>query len=347
MPKRYFAYKKRFIIPAIIVVLAIVARMILPEYLLRKTNTFLAEFSPVYSLHLEDFDLDLWRGAYRFEGITGKLKENNDQFVRIKYVDVSIAWRELLNRRILTDIKISELDFHIIKDMSRLSPPKKEGKDIKETLFPVQVDRVQIVNSNLTFDEIPSLTENKRFELKKVNGTITNLTPTKHFTNSNFSLKANVLESSDLVVDGAVNLLKEPLAWDVDFEIKNFDLTKMNPYLKKSIPLTFTKGEMDLYAEAMSKDGITRGYIKPFLKKLEVIGKEESFSGIKHFGAEVLAALSSSILKDAKTKTVATILGFDYDGELHLKTGQSLSKALEHGFSQRIKPGIDRKYQLD
>jgi hypothetical protein len=347
MLKRYFSYKKRFIIPAIILVLAIIARMILPEYLLRKTNTFLAEFSPTYSLHIEDFDLDLWRGAYRFEGITGKLKENNSQFIKVKSVDVSIAWRELLNRRILTDITIDKLDLLVIKDMGKLSPPKKEGKDIKETLFPVQVERVSVLNSNLTFMEIPSLDESKRLRLTNLEGAIHNLTPTKHFSNSDFNLKANILNSANLFVEGAISLLRQPLAWDADFEIKNFDLTKLNPYLKKNVPLTFNNGELDLYAEAMSKDGKTQGYIKPFFKKLEVIGKQEEFSGLKHFGAEVLTSLSNAILRDPKTKTVATIVAFNYDGELHLQKGQTLSKALEHGFSRRINPGIDQKYRLD
>ncbi len=347
MLKRYFNYKTRIIIPAVIVVIALIVRMLLPDYLLRKTNIFLADFSPNYSLHLEDFDLNLWRGAYRFEGVTGKLKANQNQFLKIQSVEVSIAWRELLNGRILTDINIDNLDFLIIKDIEKMNATKDEGKEVKKTLFPVEVASVQVLNSNLTFEEIPSLNNEKRLRLSELNGTITNLTPTDQHSKSHFTLAANLLGSSNFYAEGAMNLLKNPVTWDIDFKMEKFDLTKLNPFLKRNIPLTFTTGELDLYAEAMSNGGVTRGYVKPFFKKLQVIGKQEEFIGVKHFGAEVITALSNTILRDSKTRTVATVLSFDYDGELHLNKGQSLSRALEHGFTRRLNPGIDQKYHLD
>ena len=339
--------KKKFYIPAIIIAVLIVFRILLPQILLYQTNKYLAEFSPTYYLHMEDLDISILRGAYQFEEIKGALKGDEKTFLTITKVDVSMAWRHIFKGKIVTDIVTENVDFLFLKDMSKLSPPKKEAVDVKETLFPVKVESVDLQNARVVFEEYPSLDESSRFKIEKINGRITNLTPTPSDPLSSFNLSAAVQGSSDTVFIGQLNLLKKPMLWDVDVELKNFDMATLNPVLKRKLPLTFTKGKLDLYAEVKNKDKNIQGYIKPFLKDVDVVANKEHFDGIKHFGIEILTAIGNLFLRDSDSKSVATYLDFNYDGNFNVNTSKGISKAIEHGFTQKLNPGIEDKYHIE
>lgn len=339
--------KKKFYIPTIIIAALIIFRILLPQILLHQANKYLGTFSPVYALHMEDLDISILRGAYQFEGISGKLKKDDKTFLSIASVDVSIAWREIFKGRIVTDIVTDRVDFLFLKDMSQLNSPKKEAKDVKATLFPVKVESVELRHARVVFEEYPSLSESSRLKIENINGVITNLTPTQNAPFSDFNLTASLQGSSEFVFIGGLNLTKQPMLWDVDVELKDFDISTLNKVLKRKLPLTFTKGRLDLYAEAKNDKGVTKGYIKPFIKDVDVVANKEHFIGIKHFGIEVLTAIGNLFLRESDTKSVATYLDFQYDGSFHASTKQGILNAIEHGFKEKIIPGIEDKYHLD
>ena len=342
-----FYKKKKFYIPTIIIAVLIIFRMVLPQILLHQANKYLSEFSPTYYLHMDDLDLSILRGAYSFQGVTGNLKGDEKQFLKITEVDVSIAWRHLLKGKVVTDIVTQDLDFLFLSDMTKLNPPKKEAEDVKETLFPVKVESVDLKNARVVFEEYPALADNSRLKIENINGRITNLTPSEADPLSDFNLGASIQGSSELVFIGSLNLIKKPMLWDVDVEMKNFNLASLNAVLKRNLPLTFTKGNLDLYAEAKNEKGVIKGYIKPFITNIDVVANKEKFVGIKHFGIEVLTALANLILRDSETKTVATYVDFNYDGKFNINTSQGIEKAIENGFNQKLTPGIENKYHMD
>lgn len=339
--------KKKFYIPALIIAVLIVFRIILPSILLHQANKYLSEFSPTYYLHMKDMDISIIRGAYRFEEMTGKLKGDDKTFLSIASVDVSIAWREIFRGRIVTDIVTDNLDFLFLKDMSKLSNPKEEAKDVKDTLFPVSVESVDLRRAQIVFEEYPSLDETSRLKIENINGQITNVTPTEKQQISAFNLSGSLQGGAQTVFIGELNMFKKPLKWDVDVEMKNFNLSKLNPVLIRKLPLSFTKGKLDLYAEAKNDNKSIKGYIKPFITDIDVIANKEHFKGIKHFGLEILTALGNLILRDSKNKTVATYVDFTYNGTFNVDTAQGISKAIENGFSKTLPPGLENKYHLD
>lgn len=340
-------YKKnKFIIPVTIIAALIAFRMLLPSILLYQANKYLSEFSSTYYLHMEDLDISIIRGAYRFEKVIGKLKGNEKTFLSIKSVNVSIAWREVFKGRIVTDIVTDKLDFLFLKDMSKLSNPKNEAKDVKDTLFPVSVESVDLHHAQIVFEEYPSLDETSRLKVENIYGQITNVTPTKKRQISAFNLSGSLQGSAPAHFIGELNMFQNPLLWDVDVEIKNFDLAKLNPVLIRKLPLTFTKGKLDLYAEAKNDDKMIKGYVKPFITDIDVIANKENFQGIKHFGIEILTALGNLILRDSNNKTVATYVDFTYNGTFNINTSQGILKAIENGLSQKLPPGLENKYHL-
>lgn len=225
--------------------------------------------------------------------------------------------------------------------------PKKEVKDVKDTLFPVKVETVDLRHARVVFEEIPSLDDESRLRIENINGRITNITSSKEDPYSNFNLTASLQGSSEFIFIGSLNLTQKPMLWDVDVELKDFDLTALNKVLKRNLPLTFTKGKVDLYAEAKNDEKMIKGYIKPFIRDVDVVKNEEKFVSLKHFGIEILTAIGNLILRDSDTKTVATYLDFNYNGKFNVDTGQGISKAIENGFKQKLKPGIENKYHIE
>ncbi len=353
--KKVLNIKNKYFFLIAIVAMIFIGRAILPEYLLKKTNQYLSEFSPTYKLHLQDFDVSFIRGAYRFEGITGELKDKSKkQFLHVNEVDVSIAWREIFRGKIVTDVVVDTLDFVVIKDIKKLVTKKENAKDAKETLFPVNIEKVVVKNTDITFDEYKSIDGKGKMKINDINGELKNLSPTDKMPLSRFDLTAKVLGTSSLKLDGNLRTLDKPLGWNVDAVAKGLDLPKFNPILKDKLPLTFTKGTLDLYAEAKSRKGKVKGYVKPFLNNLDIVKNEgEDFKGVKHFGIEMLTAIGNLILRDdSKGRSVASSVDFTYDGKLNVAVAEGVKKAIKHGMADdddpeeqkdKVKRGVENR----
>jgi hypothetical protein len=344
--------KKKITIPLGIFVLLLAVRMVMVPVAQKELNKFLATFSPTLYFHMDDLNIHIIRGAYSFNGIVGKVKGQQQEFLKIKKVDVSIAWREIFKGKIVTDIAVSGIDFSYTGELKNAiaKMPKKESQadTAKEKLFPVKIERLDIKDSVVTLDDYPSLEEHKKLQISKIEGRLTNLTPEKKFPLSFFNLRASVLGNSVVKTTGHLNTLAKPMQWDVDGEMQGFELTTANAFLKRKLPLTFTQGKLDLYAEAESKNGNIQGYVKPFMKNIDVIKTKENFKGPKHWFIEILTALGNLVLRASDTKSVATRIPFSMDkAGMHVDSGEALTKALQHGFEEKLKPGIEDKYELE
>lgn len=339
--------KQKIIIPVVFLLILIIGRMTLPKILLKKTNKYLSEFSPNYYLHMNDIDLNILLMSYRFKEVIGKLKGSDQQFLKIESVDVSIAWREIFRGRILTDITTEKLDFLIMKDMKKISPKKEEAYGIKNKLFPVRVERLDLLNASITFEDYKSLNDESRLKISNISGRITNINPTEKSPLTFFSLKSNLLDRTSIFTCvGELNELKNPSDWNLDAETKDLQLSALNPYLIKHLPITFTKGTLDVYSEVKSENGKIVGYVKPFFKDIKVKMNKGKLIRIKHFGIEIVKDLANLVLR-SKTRTLATILEFEYDKKFKIKETKKISKDSKNSIKLQIRPGIEDRYNIN
>lgn len=331
----------------------VIARALTPEFFLRQTNRFLATFSETYSGHIEDFDISFLRGAYQMEGFSLRLKQSPDEeFVFIRVVDVSIAWRELFRGRVNTDIDIDKAKLVITRKImnafaKKPNESKEDSKKAANKLFPVRVGRIDVKNSSFEFADLLSLPEAERWRITNMEARLSNVTATQNAPLSLLSARGDLFNSSTVKVVSQMNLLKQPMAWDVDLELRDFNLPNANGFLKNKVPMTFTSGKLDAYSEIRSEKGLIQGYVKPFLHKVDVVANDEVFKGFKQFAIEVSAATANLILRTAKDKTLATKILFSYNkGEFNLNSAKAISEAFKNGFSEKIPEGIDDEISL-
>lgn len=342
--------KKKVLIGVLIALVAL--RVALPHIILTNLNEFLSQFSNVYEAHLDDFDLSIIRGAYRLEGVTMKLKKNGQQFAAADAVDISLSWRELLRARILTDIVIEQADVILVPEIMEITKEnskeaKADAEEAGRKLFPFRISRLDLRQSTLQLSGAFSVPEELRFRITEIGGRLSNITATEQDPIAFATLTGQLLEQGTLKAVAQFDTKAEPMRWNISIELKNFDLTKANPWLKKIGPITFGSGVLDLYSEMDSEKNRLQGYVKPFIKKPDVIGDEGDFKGLKHFGIEIGAAFAGWLFKKSETQTIATKVLFTYEaGKFQWNQSEAITSAISHGFFDKIEPGLENLYNL-
>ncbi len=135
--------------------------------------------------------------------------------------------------------------------------------------------------------------------------------------------------------------------WDLDFEVRDFRLTRTNPLLMQLFPLSFNAGTMSLFLELQNVNGVMRGYVKPFFDDIDVVGNRSDFQGAKHLVFDVAAGLAHLILENPTTKTLSTKVDFkEVDGKLQVDTGKALKLVLASDDQDALKPVVDEGLSL-
>lgn len=336
-------------------VLAIVfaAHLLAPVFILRKLNAHLEEFSPVYSAHIQSLHLNFFRMAYKFKGLEATLKADHRRFLKIDEVDVSIAWRELLHGRILTDVVTNGADAILSHKLFADSKapeatPKEDAGHLADKLFPLRISRVELHHSAFEFADLINQPESERWKVSAIEGRVINLNPSPEVPLTFFTLQGSMLNSPLFKLAGKAKRQAKPVQWKADLEMRGFDLKAANPIFLKVLPVSFTAGKMDLFAEALSKGGEIDGYAKPFFKNLHMVGNKSDFKGIKHFGVEILISIADFILRNPDDKTLAMRVPFKMaGGKLKVDQAEALSTAVEHGFGDPLKKSIEDRYDLN
>lgn len=336
----------------IVLVVLVGIRILLPEIIKKQLNDFLADFSEVYVFHVADVDLSILRGAYRFEGVDGRLKKLDREFFKAEHIDVSVSWRDIFSGHLRTDILGQGVEFkgtpeflQALKEQTEAS--KKDAQKLGDKVFPLHISRIDLRNSKATFADIGGIPEELQLRLTNVDGRVSNVTATEKEPNSLINLRAVIQDSATGIIVGEVDQKQVPAEYLFSFELKQFDLTSLNPFLKRRVPLSFEKGKADIYAEVKGENNNVYGYVKPFVKDAEVMGDKGDFKGVKHWSIEVATAFSNVLLKSSREKTVATKFNFAYEaGKFQWNLGDVLGRAFEHGFGNELSPGLENKFSM-
>lgn len=342
--------KKLIVIPLVIVLALVVLRLALQPVLLGYINEKLGTLSPEITGHVGGLDLALIRGAAGLDDVTMKLKKTGTEFLNVKKVDVSLAWRELVKGNLMADAEIDGVNFtldeRLPKALKTLVPDKKD-KNAPKTQPPIRISRVDWKDVNIILPTDKAYTNQGPFRLSHIRGRITNLFGSSETPRSFFYTLGQGSGTSTFKAIGSANLKADPVEWDVDAQMQGFDLTAMNRFLLKKVPLTFTHGTFDLYSEVKSEEGKIRGYVKPFVTDLDFIRTNENFKGAKHWLIEVAGAVGNWVLEANRDKTMATKVPFTYDGKhFAVDTRKAVGNVIKHGFDQELSPGVDANLHM-
>ena len=347
--------RKRIFIPLLVIALVIGIRLVLEPVMLKVVNKEAKSLNPVFEGHVGDLDLAILRGGILLEDVTAKIKKNDREFLEVKDILVDVAWREIFKGNLSFDVLINQFNFKMKKDLLTAlkelpKRPEAEAPAEKKKELPFSIGKVIVQNSKATFLDYPGLNTQDHLTVNDIKGTISNISGREGTQLAKYDISATFLGKSTMNGTGNFDMSAEPIRWDLNGKLIGFQLPVLNKLLAAYLPANYKKGTLDVYSEVKSEGGKIYGYVKPFMKDVEMMGNKQEWKSGSHFFIELLGSVSNFVLENSDRGTVATHVPFIYeDGAFSVETGGAIVDAVKHGLleSDTVSRGVENKYRLN
>ncbi|RAW00952.1 DUF748 domain-containing protein [Pseudochryseolinea flava] len=342
-------------ITIVAVLAAIVAiRLALPYVILHYANKSLATMDGYYG-HIRDIDLAIIRGAYKIDSVylnkvdsvTGK----QTPFFAASLVDLSVEWNALFHGSIVGEVVFQDPLIRFTKDKVEPKDVRKDSAQfdkIADDFMPLSINRMEIRNGNIQY--LDQHTKPKvDIQMTDVYFTATNL----RNSYDSSALLPSTVKGRGSIYDGTFNLnmklnpLAEKPTFDLNAEIKNTNLVKLNDFFQAYAKVDVNKGTFGLYTEIASKQGRFEGYVKPLLKDVDILGKEDRDDNAFRKLWEAIAGGVSEIFENQPKDQVATKIPFRGNVENpKANIWYAISEVLQNAFIRAIQPSLDNEINI-
>ncbi|UFH57426.1 DUF748 domain-containing protein [Spirosoma sp. KNUC1025] len=297
-----------------LLVLLIIARLLLPYFVLRYVNKTLADMGD-YTGHVEDIDIHLIRGAYQLDNlrirkVVSKLKK---PFLYIPKTDLSVEWKSLIKGELVSEVECYEPQLSFAFSENEAS--SQTGTEVDWTAFlkkllPISINRFAVIDGTIN---LTSLITQPRADLSlhTFRGEIRNIRNVEDKQNklpSPVTATGNVPGyGGTMVFKANMNLLKPVPDFDYNLMFTEIQLVKLNALARSYANLDFEQGTVSVYSEMAMLDKKLTGYLKPLTKGMKIfkINEHENRSVGKFF-TELVAQAGIAVLKNQKHDQVAT-----------------------------------------
>jgi hypothetical protein len=277
-------------------------RVALPDLLLDYVNDQLNELE-AYEGSVQDIDLALWRGAYGIDGIRIVKRGKRDPvpFFSSDRLDLSVQWRSLFHGALVSEATFTGPNLNLIQETTERESQLGTEEDWRariEGLFPFRFNTIEIRYGTATF-RAPGIRTEEALNVERINGTFANLTNVADADKeayADFSLTGAALGDAPVTVSGSLDPWSREPTFDVNLELTDVALPKVNPWLREYIKADAERGEFELYLEVAAADRRFTGYAKPIMRDVDMTSAKENegnplrklWEGIVDFAADVL-----------------------------------------------------------
>ncbi|WP_247237194.1 DUF748 domain-containing protein [Telluribacter sp. SYSU D00476] len=342
-----------------LVVLLIIARLLLPYFVVRYVNKVLSEMDG-YTGRIEDVNISLLRGAYQIEGmniqkVNGQVKE---PFIKIPLTDLSVEWESLWKGKLVGEVITynGEINFAFSEDEgSSQTGVENDWTQVVKDLMPIEINRFAIVDGQIDLTNVISQPGTdlsmKNFQLQ-----IENI---RNVEEKGARLPSPVRASGDLQGYGGklnfkadMNLLKKMPDLDYQLNFDNVQLVELNKLAREYADIDFEKGTISIYSELAMYDGKLEGYVKPLTKDMQIFklkeeNNKEEKRGVGGFIKELLAEGGKEILENQKKEQVATNIPLQGDvSNVNTSIWPILGGMVRNAYIEAFKAEFDNSVQF-
>ncbi|HYC86500.1 MAG TPA: DUF748 domain-containing protein [Chryseosolibacter sp.] len=348
--------KYRLIRLALIVIVLLVAiRLALPYVILKYANKSLNEMDG-YRGHVEDIDLAIIRGAYRLDSIyLNKLDSASGKetpFFAASIVDLSIEWKALLKGEIVGELIFTEPMLRFTKDKVEPDEVRKDSTGFKEMLdafMPLRVNRFEANNARLQYIDEGS---KPPVNIQLTNAYIIARNLRNSYDSAGEILPASLQARADvyegtLNVDVRLNPLAEDPTFDLNAQLQNTNLVKMNDFFKAYAKADVSRGTFGLYTELAAKDGKFTGYVKPMIKDLDVLGHEDRKDNLLKKLWEGIVGGVGEVFENQPKERIATKVPLEGSTrDLDTNVWYAIGEIVQNAFIRALQPSIDQEINI-
>ncbi len=346
--------KRRWRIVLWCVGVLLLIRLALPYVLLHLVNERLANM-PGYTGHVEDINLALLRGAYQIEmfnldrvdSVTTKVSP----FLAAQLIDLSVEWKALLKGSVVGELVIEKPLVLFTKDAVEPAEVQADTTDLRallNDLMPLKINRLELHDGTLGYRDLGS-TPKVDVNMKYLEVLALNL---RNSYDSTDVLPASV-EAHAMLYGGhfGLNMKLNPLAdeplFDMNASLQGTDLTQLNDFMQAYAKVDVNKGTFGLYTEIATKDRRFSGYVKPIIKDLDVLGKEDRNDPFLHKLWEGFVGTVGALFTNPRKEQLATKVEFSgsLDGP-RANIFYAVVDLVRNAFIQALQPAIDHEINL-
>ena len=330
-------------------VVALVARVMAPGYVQRAINRRLSQI-PGYSGHVGNISLHLWRGAYRMDDVeivkgNGKVSE---PFFSAKRIDFSLAWRDLLHGRFVSDIHVRDGRLQFLRgkteETSQLTADRR-WQDAINDIFPIDIAHLEIEGGVIRYiDE----TKEPRVDvaIQEIEVVATGLRNRPSETEGGFPATIDIagrsLGNGQLTLHAKLEPLADQAHFELAVELKKVSLPALNVFLRAYVGIDASKGEFTMFGQMAMQKGHYEGYVKPFLEHVDFknFDNDKKTLGERIWKGAAVAVLK--LFKNSETKQLATRVPFSGDSQgMDVKTLRTIINGLHNGFVKALIPSFE------
>jgi hypothetical protein len=337
---------------AIAVIVAI--RLALPYVILHYANKTLANMDGYYG-HVDDIDLAIIRGAYKINHIflnkVDSVSQRQTPFFSSEVIDLSVEWKALFKGSIVGEVIMDEPMLRFTKDKVEPKDVRKDSTDLKALLddfMPLDINRFEARNGSIQYiDE----TSKPKVDIQLSNANIVALNLRNSYDSSEL-LPASIRADAE-VYGGTLNLncrlnpLAEVPTFDMNAEVKNTQLVKVNDFFKAYAKADVNKGTFGLYTELAAKEGKFSGYVKPLIKDLDVLGAEDRKDNILKKLWEGLVGTVGEVFENQPKDRLATKIPLEGTvKQLDTNVWYAIGVVLQNAFIRALQPSIDQEINI-
>ncbi len=339
----------------LIIICSVVAiRIVLPYILLRVANDRLSKM-PGYYGHIQDLDLALIRGAYQLDSFhldrVDTVSLEHTPFIAARTIDLSVQWKALLDGGLVGELEVDD-------PMLRFTRGKAEPEDVQndtaslgdllKDFMPLRINRLSMANGRIEYVDNGSKPP-LDLALTNVHGSARNLSSVK---DEDKLLPASI-DATAMLYGGPMkfNMALDPLSrtslWDMNLSVESMRLPEVNGFFQAYADFDVNKGTLSLYTEIATREGAFTGYVKPIIKDLDVLGKEDRKDNLLHKIWEGLVGTAGTILTNPRKDQVATKIPIQ--GRLDdpkVRSWVAIIDLLRNAFIRALEPAIDREINI-
>ncbi|WP_373514016.1 DUF748 domain-containing protein [Persicitalea sp.] len=333
-----------------IVILLIVARLLLPYFVLKYVNKTLADLDG-YTGHVSDVDITLYRGAYQIDSINirkvdGKIEK---PFIMIPKMDLSVEWKSLFKGQLVAEVACirPEINFAFSEsEEASQTGTEEDWTQVIKDLLPININRFTVTNGTINLTNVVSQPSTD-LSMKDFDLEIANI---RNVVENDDKFPSPVTASGDLpgfggtmTFDANMQLLKEMPDMNYNLKLNDLQLVKLNALSKRYAGIDFEKGTLDLVSEMEMLDGKLQGYLKPLTHDMKIFEWNEGDKRtVTQFVIELLAEGGNKLLENKVKDQVATRIPLNGTVE-NVETGvwPTLIGVLRNGYVSALTDSFD------
>ncbi len=341
-------------------VLLIAVRAVLPIFVERYVNRTLDELDG-YSGHIEDVDLALIRGAYVIEGV--KISRTGGKvpvpFFSASEIDLSVQWGALFDGAIVAEIDVERPTLNFV--MATEEPKKEQASqsqvepssnwtDVVQDLAPFNINRFAIKGGEIHYRDFSS-SPKVNIYVQALNAEARNLTNSEDRTGSlvaSFDGHATAMGRGNIRFDGRVDPYAKQPTFEADIKLNGLELRQLNPYLRAYANVDAEKGTLSMDAEFAAKNGRFDGYVKPFIKDLDVLQWKKENESLPNKIWQGVVDLAGEVLEDQKRDQSATRIPLSgrFDAP-DVNVWSAIGSLLRNAFIEALRRGLEGSVDIE